>query len=245
MNQLQELVELDVSDSMKRNIDALFRAIDSIETEKQSEAKEKLNRIHDKILEIEEYFWRPVDSQDVYRRLIPIAAQLQEKKKEEHYGFQIRLYEANELEFAGRVQDFYGNKLKALEYYSKALELVPEHELALPGHGKVLKSLEKARAEADKLERKLQTQDDDPKLWFRYGVALLSLGDVNKAIECLDRAIELDPSDPTAWARRGTAMESLGEYEEAKKYFERALELKENSMLAKRGLNYAEYFLEH
>lgn len=162
-----------------------------------------------------------------------------------HYRSKIKLFKANDLEFKGRVQDFYGNKASALEYYSKALEFVPDHELANPAHDKVLKRLDKARMELRKIEKKLQIQDEDPRLWFKYGVVLLSLGKVDKAIECFDKVITLDSADPDAFARRGTAMESLGDYSGAKKYFEKALELKPNSMIAKRGLNYAGYFLEH
>ncbi|MEE9151777.1 MAG: tetratricopeptide repeat protein [Thermoplasmata archaeon] len=244
MNEMRELIELDVSDSMKRNIEALFKALDTITTENRVEAEEKLGHIHKKVEEIEEYFSRPIDSQDVYERLISIANDLGEEDKSTHYEYQIKLSEANELEFLGRVQDFYGNKVKALEYYAKTLELVSDHELALPAHDKALKRIEKARGDITKLERKMQAQDDDPKLWFNYGVALLNLGDVEKAIECFDKVIDLAPSEADAHARRGTAMESLGDYTGAKKYLEKALELKPTSMIAKRGLNYDDYFLE-
>lgn len=237
-------MDLDVSDSMKRNIEAMFKAMDTVNTANQGEAKEKLEQIHKKALEIEEYFWRPIDSKDVYERLISIANELGDEEKFGHYRYQIKLSEANELEFKGRVQDFYGNKVKAIEYYAQALELVPIHELALPAHNKALKSIEKARPEVVKIEGKIRSTDEDPKLWFKYGVALLNLGEVEKAIESFDKVIELDPSNPDAFARRGTAMESLGDYTGAKKYLEKALELKPSSMIAKRGLNYAEYFLE-
>ncbi len=244
MNEIQKLAELDVSDSMKRNIEALFQAMDTVNISDLGEAKEKFTQIHKKVAEIEEYFWRPVDSKKVYERLISIATELGDEEKSSHYQRQIDLSEANDWEFKGRVQDFYGNKVKALEYYSKALELVPDHELAQPAHEKVLKRIDKARSEVEKLERKLETQDDDSKLWFKYGIALLNLGEVARAMECLDKACELDPTNPDAFARRGTAMESLDDYNGAKRYFERAMELKPNSMIAKRGMNYAEYFLE-
>jgi tetratricopeptide (TPR) repeat protein len=245
MNEIQKLIELDVSDSMKANIEALFGAMDTVNTSDIGDALEKFTKIHTKVAEIEEYFWRPVDSKEVYERLIVLAKELGDEEKSTHYKRQIDLSEANDWEFKGRVQEFYGNKIKALEFYSKALELIADHELAFPAHEKVLKSIDRARSEIDKWERKLQSQDDDPKLWFKYGIAQLNLGDVEKAIECLDRAIELDSTNPDAYARRGCAMESLGNYTEAKKYFEKALELKPTSMIAKRGMNYAEYFLEH
>jgi len=244
MKEIRELMDLDVSDSMKRNIEALLSAMDIINMANKSEAKEKLEKIHQKILEIEEYFWRPVDSKGIYEKLISLADELGEKEKSKHYNTQINLSSANELEFKGRVQDFYGNKVKAVEYYAKALELVPIHELALPAHNKALKSIEKARDEIVKIERKVGSNNEDAKLWFKFGVAHLNLGEIERAIECFDKTIELDPSDPDAFARRGTAMESLGDYSGAKKYLEKALELKPTSMLAKRGMNYAEYFLE-
>ncbi|UCE74604.1 MAG: tetratricopeptide repeat protein [Methanomassiliicoccales archaeon] len=244
MNQLNELAELDVSDSMKKNIEALTKAIESVDTASQEDATQKLVQIHSKVEEIEEYFWRPVDSKDVYERLIAIADALKDEDKVRHYQYQIRLREANDLEFQGRVQDFYGNKVKAIEFYAKALELIPVHELALPAHNKALKSLQNARTEAPKIEKKMELFQDDPKLWLKYGVALLIQGEVKRAIECFDRTIELDPANPDAHARRGTAMESLGDYEGAKKFLEKALELKPSSMIAKRGLNYVNYFLE-
>ncbi|UCE37519.1 MAG: tetratricopeptide repeat protein [Thermoplasmata archaeon] len=245
MNKMQELIELDVTDSMKRNIEALFLAMDTIDSANPSEAKEKLDNIHRKVEEIEEYFWRPVDSRDVYEKLTFHAKELGDKEKSSHYQYQIKLMRANDLEFKGRVQDFYGNKVKAVEYYAEALELIPVHELAGPAHTKALKSIEKARNDTNKIEKRIAAYENDSKMWFKYGMAHLNLGKVEKSIEYFDKVIELDPINPDAYARRGTAMESLGDYEGAKKFFEKALELKPTSMIAKRGLNYAEYFLEH
>ncbi len=245
MDPIQELTELDVSDSMKRNIEALFSAMEALNTNNLGEAKEKLDEIHKKVNEIEEYFWRPVDSKDVYERLILLANELGDEEKSKHYQYQIKVSEANELEFKGRVQDFFGNKVKAVEYYAKALELISIHELAGPAHNKALKNIEKAHRDTGNIEKKLEAHADDPKLWFRYGIVNLNLGDIEKSIECFDKVIELDPINPDAYARRGTAMESLGDYTGAKKFLEKALELKPTSMIAKRGLNYAEYFLEY
>lgn len=244
MNELQELMELDVSDSMKSNIEALNKVIDTIDVQKKDEALEKLNQVHTKIREIEEYFWRPVDSEHIYKRLISITRQLGDEDKISHYYYQIKLREANDLEFRGRVQDFYGNKEKAIEFYDKALELIPTHELALPARKKAIKNMEKAEAEVPKLAIKIEANKENDKLWFKIGMAHLSLGLVERAIEYFDKVIQLNPTDPDAHARRGTALESLGDYEGAREYLERALELKPTSMIAKRGLNYAEYFLE-
>jgi tetratricopeptide (TPR) repeat protein len=244
MTEMQELIDLDVSDSMKSNIEALCKVIENIDVQNKEMALEQLNQVHTKILEIEEYFWRPVDSEDVYQRLISITKELGDEEKSSHYNYQIKVKEANDLEFKGRVQDFFGNKEKAVEYYEKALKLVPTHELALPAHRKAVKSMEKAQAEIPKLAMKLEKDNQNEKFWFKMGLAHLNLGVVDKAIEYFDKVIALNPTDPDAHARRGTAMESLGDYEDAKRYLERALELKPTSMIAKRGMNYAIYFLE-
>jgi tetratricopeptide (TPR) repeat protein len=244
MNEMQELLDLDVSDSMKSNIDALFRVIENIDIQNKDEALEKLNQVHTKILEIEEYFWRPVDSEDVYKRLILITQKLGDEEKSSHYNYQIKIKEANDLEFKGRVQDFFGNKEKAVEYYEQALKLVPTHELALPAHRKAVKNMDKANVEIPKLAIKLEKDNQNDKFWFKMALYHLNLGLVDKAIEYFDKVIVLNPTDPDAHARRGTAMESLGDYEGAKQYLERALQLKPTSMIAKRGMNYAIYFLE-
>ncbi|UCF07373.1 MAG: tetratricopeptide repeat protein [Thermoplasmata archaeon] len=243
MKPMEKLIGLDVTDSMKKNIEVLNKAIDSIKLDNEAEAKERLEVIHSKVAEIEDYFWRPVDSPEMYRKLGSIASQLGDEEKARDYEYKTKLFEANDLEFKGRIEDFFGNKVKAVEYFAQALELVPDHELAKPAHEKALKRIEKARNDLRVLERKLETYEDDPKLWFRYGTAQLNLGEIQKAIHCFDRAIELNPSDSDAYARRGTAMESLGDFEGAKQFFEQALKLKPTSMIAKRGTNYAEFFL--
>jgi tetratricopeptide (TPR) repeat protein len=144
----------------------------------------------------------------------------------------------------GRVQDFFGNKVKAVEYYNQALELIPTHELAAPARRKAQKNIDKANVDVSKIALKIDSTPDNPKLWFKIAMAHLNLGVVDKAIEYFDKVMELDPTDPDAHARRGTAMESLGDYTGAMQYLERALELKPTSMIAKRGVNYAQYFLE-
>jgi tetratricopeptide (TPR) repeat protein len=228
---------------MKNNIEVLNKAIGSVDVKKEGEAKEMLETIHNKIVEIEEYFWRPVDSPEIYEKLKDIALNLGDLDKADVYEAQIDMFHANDLEFKGRVEDFFGNKAKAVELFEEALRLVPDHELAKPAHEKALKRIEKAKKDVTLLEKKILKNEDDPRMWHRYGTALLNIGEVQKAIHCYDRAIELNPSDSDSYARRGTAMESQGDFEGAKKFFEQALTLKPTSMIAKRGMNYAEFFL--
>lgn len=244
MSFLQQLSKLDVSIGMKKDIEVLQGAIAEIDIKDIVGAKEILEKIHEKVVEIEEYFWRPIDSSEVYAKLKATALELGDREKRDLYESKLKLLNANELEFKGRVLDFYGNKMKAVEFYKEALDLVPDHELARPAHEKALRSIDRAKKELGRTEKQLANEPNNPAHWFKQGVALLALGDILQAIDRLDRSLELDPSNPDALARRGTAMECLGDFRGAQDYFKKALKLKPGSIIAKRGRSYADYFLE-
>lgn len=250
---MTSLKDLDVTDSMKNNIKIIESVINdlgvdpnapgSISNDKKQEIKSTINELDTKIDEIEDYFWRPLDSPEVYELLKKLADAVGEDDKVKKFDTKLNRIEANELEFKGRVQNFFGNNTEALKYYQQAVELCPDHELATVGCEKANKSLSKARAELPKLEKKLIDKPGDTKVLYKYALALLNLNRAEDAISEFDKLLKLDPDNPDAWAKRGTATESLGKYEESKTYFEKALEIKPTSTTAKRGKNYALYFL--
>jgi tetratricopeptide (TPR) repeat protein len=247
------LDNLDVTDSMKNNIEIIRSVINdlgvdpenpgSVSGEQQQKIKSTIAIIDQKIDEIEDYFWRPLDSPEVYEMLKGLAAAVGQEDKVTKFNKKLNRIAANDLEFKGRVQNFFGNNTEALKYYEQAVELVSDHELANTGCEKARKSLAKARVELPKLEKKIIDKPGDLKTLLKYGLALLNLNRVDEAIKALDKLIQLDPTNPDAWAKRGTATESLGKYEESKKYFDKALEIKPSSTTAKRGKNYALYYL--
>ena len=247
------LENLDVTDSMQNNIKLLQTVIKDLGVDPNApgtvtgDQKVKiittLNEMDRKIDEIEDYFWRPLDSPEVYEQLKKLAAAVGEDGKVKKFNTKLNRIAANELEFKGRVQNFYGNNTEALKYYDQALELSPDHELASTSREKAFKSLSRAKQDLPKLERKIADKPGDLKALFKYGQALLNLDRAEDAIKAFDKLIERDPSNPDAWARRGTAMLSLGKHEESKRYFNKSLELKPTGTTAKRGKNYALYFL--
>jgi hypothetical protein len=97
MSELSELLNLDVSDSMKRNIEAINSALGTINTSQQTEAVGILNQIHSKVLEVEEYFWRPVDSEEIYTRLTEVAKELGESEKESQRPMTWNLWEGSRI----------------------------------------------------------------------------------------------------------------------------------------------------
>ncbi|WP_455391999.1 tetratricopeptide repeat protein [[Eubacterium] cellulosolvens] len=244
---------LDVTDSMKNNIKIIQDVISdlgidpdapgALNTDQKQKIKTTISILDRKIDEIEDYFWRPLDSPEVYEQLKKMASVIGEDDKVKKFDTKLNRIAANEQEFKGRVQNFFGNNTEALKYYEEAVKLSPDHELANAGVEKASKSLAKARVELPKLEQKIIDKPGDVKSLYKYALALLNMNRVEEAIKNFDRLIELDPNNPDAWAKRGTATESLGKYEESKKYFDKALEIKPSSTTAKRGKNYALYFL--
>lgn len=251
---MTSLEELDVTVAMKENVRVIRKAISdlgfrrvssgNVHVDDPSEAMKVLESIDQKIDEIEDYFWRPLDSPEVYADLRDMAIMLGDNARAEKYERKINRIKANDLEFLGRVEAFYGNHREALNYYEQALSFSPDHPLAGPGKEKVSKSLEKAKKEIESIEKSLAAKAKDGRIWYNYGVCLLSLGRLEDAIKTFDKAIEYSPENADAWAKKGTALESMKRYEDAKPLFEKALELKPTSMTAKRGLNFVSYFTE-
>ncbi|MCK4717816.1 MAG: hypothetical protein KAT70_04015, partial [Thermoplasmata archaeon] len=129
---IDELKALEVDWSMKGTIELLDNAIGTIKDGKAGQAKDELySLIKLKITEAEEYYEKPLDSIALYGELEGIAKGLGDTKTATHAHKQIATYEANDLEFLGYQQAFFGNNIKATEYYKKALELVPDYEMAL------------------------------------------------------------------------------------------------------------------
>ena len=249
---MKELEKLDVTLNMSRNVEVIEAAIVSTglgtdpsgkpTVQDVAAGRDVLKLIDVKVKEAEEYFWRPLDSPEVYKRLTDLAIAVGDDRMAMDYETKMRLIEANEFEFLGRMSRFYGNNKKALEHYTKALELAPDHPLAGPDAEKASKAVEKAHGELERAQRTLESNPEDKKAWYRQAVAYMTLDKVDEAIESYHRTVELDPENADAWAKEGTALLSLERYDEARPLLEKALELKPNSLTAKRGLNYLRYF---
>jgi tetratricopeptide (TPR) repeat protein len=252
VDRMNELKKLDVTISMSRSVAVIEAAIEStglnVDTSGRPTVQDPaagrniLQQIDLKVKEAEEYFWRPIDSPEVYKRLKELAIAVGDEGMAVDYEMKMNTIEANELEFLGRVYRFYGNNKRALEHYTGALDLAPDHPLAGPDAEKASKAVEKAGGELERAEKSLESNPENPKHWYRKAVACMNLDRADEAIEAYHRTVELDPENADAWAKRGTALMSLEKYDEARPLLEKALELKPNSLTAKRGLNYIRYF---
>jgi len=60
------------------------------------------------------------------------------------------------------------------------------------------------------------------------GIALLELGENDKAIEEYDKAIKIDPNNVVIYSNKGIALKNLGKYEEAIQEYDKALAIDPN-----------------
>lgn len=246
---MKELKELDVEWSMKKTIEILNKALKNIEIENSGKGAklkgkgdfdELFGLIQTKIKEAEEYYWRPIDDPAIYERMKEISLALNNKNLANEYGSKIGEMEADKWEFEARLNNFYGNNSKALEYYNKALEFMPEMEEAQKGKKSVEKRIEKSEKQLPKLKENVEKKPKDAELWVKFGIAQADLGNTEEALSSFDKAVKLAPENPDALVRKGFILALKGEYQQAMEYYEKTLELNPNSMLAKRGRNYAE-----
>ncbi|MEM3397181.1 MAG: tetratricopeptide repeat protein [Thermoplasmata archaeon] len=244
---MKELEELDVSWSMSKTVAVIIEGLKEVDgllsSGRQLEAKQLLELVVKKVLEAEEYFWRPVDSDEVYSKLKEIYTRIGETQKSSDWEKRINLRKAREIEFIARVQNFCGNNTLALEYYNQAVSLAPDFQLAQDGKKKAEKSVTKARREIDIAENSVKKSPTNPDAIIKLGVVNLNLNKVSEAIANFKKALEYSHNDAEATTRLGLAYLSAGKYLEAKECFEKVLAIKPSSLNAKRGRNYANYFL--
>jgi hypothetical protein len=142
---MTSLENLDVTLDMGENVNAIVNALSDIgfqrdasgnvQVSDSTRAKDVLAMIDLKIDEAEDYFWRPLDSSEVYTDLRDLATTLGDSTRKQKFEKKINRIKANDLEFKGRIEAFYGNQAEAYKYYKEATDLSADHPLAGPGKG--------------------------------------------------------------------------------------------------------------
>jgi len=248
---VSDLSELDVERNLQATIETLRRATAEVESDLKANggkisafAKGTLEVVAKKLGEAEAYFARALDSKELYDALAHVARAVGDDAGAAHYTKQGNTFLADELEFKGRLQAFYGNNTAALERFREALALVPDHAFAVKGAEASAKRVEKAKKDVGKLKGNAEGKGE-AKEWVAYGGALADLGQVEEAAAAFDRALAVDEKNPDALARKGTALHAQGKPREALEWYRRALEVKPTSMTGRRGVNYATFQIEH
>ena len=244
------LKDFDVSNSMKETVKLLNLELDGLNQDALAgkkatlspAEKASLELIKQKLKEVEEAFWRPLDSPETFARLAKVAAAIGDGDLVAYCQKQKNMVLAGEIHFKGYVQLFYGNAKEAAAILSEAVKLAPDHEVAPKDFETAKKRVAKAEKDLPTINRQLESKGETPELLQKKGVALMAVGSVDEAIKYFDKVIKLDPNNPEAWGKKGTALESQGKYQEAVPFLEKALALKPTSITGKRGLGLAKYF---
>lgn len=116
----------------------------------------------------------------------------------------------------GQAHAFAGEKELALEQYTVAIELAPDHGMAHTRTGIVLGELGRAPEALEVLRRAVELQPADAATWFQYGLQLEQTGDTAGALAAYQRSVELDWSVPGTYARLASALRIAGDPEGAK-----------------------------
>ncbi len=240
---------LDVQQNLKTTIETLMEGAREVEAALSagpdafdSAHREMLDLISKKVEEAEAFFARALDSKALYDILSSVHGRLGQSEAADRCARQGRMFVADELEFQGRLQAFYGNHTKALAQFNEALKLVPDHAFALKGAEGSAKRIEKSTKELDKL-RKAAESKRTAKEFLALGAALADLGRLDEALAAFEEAVALDPASPDGYARRGTALHAKGQVAEALAMYQKAVAIKPTSMMGRRGVNYATFQL--
>jgi len=75
------------------------------------------------------------------------------------------------------------------------------------------------------LDRAIQLDSTNGKLWSARGELMAHLGRDEEAISSFDRALEINPGHHQSWSNRGNCLNNLGQYGEAISSCDRALEI--------------------
>ncbi|MDO4732450.1 MAG: tetratricopeptide repeat protein [Bacillota bacterium] len=135
-----------------------------------------------------------------------------------------------------------GDFPKAIEAYSKAIELDPDYAAAYYNRGSAYDDLKQYDEAIADYSKAIELDPDDAAVYNNRGSAYDDLKQYDEAIADYSKAIELKPDYAAAYNNRGFAYRKQGKYNEAIADFSKAIELDPNNIIGYlvRGLAYYE-----
>ena len=112
-----------------------------------------------------------------------------------------------------------GNTDEAIGFFQKALELNPEHAVALQNLGNAYRQKKDWDAARKTLEHALTLNPEDAEANYGLGMVYAQLNDTGRAYEYLQKALAARPTYPEALNNLGILYLRTGRAEEAKKNF--------------------------
>ena len=118
-----------------------------------------------------------------------------------------------------------GNSRRAIERYSKAIELNPRLFIAYNNRGATYGELGEHEHAISDLSRAIEINPGLSKPYFNRGIEYLKIDEYEHAISDFSRVIELDPNSAESYSNRGLAYIWTGDLDSAIPDFDTAIEL--------------------
>jgi len=116
-----------------------------------------------------------------------------------------------------------GHANEAIEYFLNALELSPEHVVALGNLGSVYRQKQDWENARAVLERALRVGPDNPEVNFTMGMVYAQTNDLGRASEYLQKALAVRPAFPEALDSLGIVYFLTARPDEAKRSLEESI----------------------
>jgi tetratricopeptide (TPR) repeat protein len=116
-----------------------------------------------------------------------------------------------------------GNTEEAIEFFQKALDINPDHPVALQNLGNAYRQKKDWNAAKKTLEHALALNPGDAEANYSLGMVYAQLNDAGRAYEYLQKALEARPAYPEALNNLGILYLRMGRPDDAKKSFVKAI----------------------
>ena len=163
--------------------------------------------------------------EELKKQLAQTKGEKEKKQVEAKISDDERMFQANEWFEMGKKHDFNFEHDKAIEAYTRAIELNPNDAKAYKNRGA-------AYGRKRQYDRAIGDYNKaiaiDPNYAYTYiyrGVAYGRKGQYDREIEDYNKAIAINPNDAYAYNRRGFAYKNKGQYDRAISDFQKACDM--------------------
>ena len=119
-----------------------------------------------------------------------------------------------------------GDMERAIYYYQKVLDIVPDSANTYLNMGNAFKVLGQTDKAVSCYRKVLEMHPEDTGAWINIGLAFKERGMNREALCCYERAIEISPGEAKAYTLAGDIFRDLGQLEKAFSWYQTALRLR-------------------
>ncbi|MCD6548682.1 MAG: tetratricopeptide repeat protein [Thermodesulfobacterium sp.] len=127
---------------------------------------------------------------------------------------------------------------KALEIFSKVLEMDPNHIKALEARAVIYMQKGEIELAQIDLERAISIEPENARLYFRLGQVYYRKKDLDKALELFTKAIDLEPVYPAAYMARSQVLREKGMEEAADLELDKAVAVQREIAKARKVVDF-------